>query len=95
MNNGGKKMTDMQLMTLVVTLLAIFAAMYGTRKSTEDMRDVLRAEWKAGVSEMRAEVRTGVGEIRAELKLIDNKLDHVVETQARHSERLDHLEKKG
>jgi hypothetical protein len=77
-------MTDLQLVTLVITLLAIFGAMYGNRKSTEDMRDVLRAEWKAGVAE-----------IRADLKLIDNKLDHVVQTQARHSERLDHLEKKG
>ena len=77
-------MTDLQMVTLVITLLAIFGAMYGNRKSTEDMRDVLRAEWKVGVAE-----------IRADLKLIDNKLDHVVETQARHSDRLDHLEKKG
>lgn len=77
-------MTDMQLLTLVITLLAIFGAMYGNRKSTEDMRDVLRAEWKAGV-----------GEIRADLKLIDNKLDHVVETQARHSEKIDKLEGRG
>jgi hypothetical protein len=88
-------MTDLQLVTLVITLLAIFGAMYGNRKSTEDMRDVLRAEWKAGVGEIRAELRTGLGEIRADLKLIDNKLDHVVGTQARHNERLDQLEKKG
>jgi hypothetical protein len=71
-------MTDMQLLTLVITLLAIFGAMYGNRKSTEDMRDVLRAEWKGGVGEIRAELKTGLGEIRADLKLIDNKLDHVV-----------------
>jgi hypothetical protein len=58
-------MTDLQLMTLVITLLAIFAAMYGNRKSTEDMRDVLRAEWRAGIAELRAD-----------LQRIENKLDH-------------------
>ena len=68
--------------------------MYGNRKSTEDMRDVLRAEWKAGIGEIRAEMQTGLALIRADLKVMDNKLDHVVETLARHSERLDHLEKK-
>jgi hypothetical protein len=81
-------MTDIQLLTIVITLLAIFGAMYGTRKSTEDMRDVLRAEFRAGVSEVKTD-------LSLVLQRIENKLDHVVETQAHHSERLDRLEKKG
>jgi hypothetical protein len=88
-------MTDIQLLTIVITLLAIFGAMYGTRKSTEDMRDVLRAEWKGGVSELNATFATGIAEIRADLKLLDHKLGHLVEVAARHSERLDSLGKKG
>jgi len=35
----------MQLLTLVITLIAIFGAMYSNRKGTEDMRDVLPAEF--------------------------------------------------
>lgn len=79
-------MTDTQMITLVITLLAIFGAMYGNRKSTEDMRDVLRAEWKAGIMEITSEMRLG-------FQRIENKLDHVVETQAAHGTRLDDLEK--
>jgi hypothetical protein len=80
-------MTDLQLLTLVITLLAIFGAMYGNRKSTEDMRDVLRAEWRAGIAEIKTEMMLG-------FQRIENKLDHYAETQASHSERIDRLEKK-
>jgi hypothetical protein len=71
----------------VITLLAIFGAMYGNRKSTEDMRDVLRAEWRAGIAEIKTEMMLG-------FQRIENKLDHYAETQASHSERIDRLEKK-
>jgi hypothetical protein len=74
----------MQLLTLVVTLLAIFGAMIGTRKSTEDMRDVLRAEFKANLTETMAP-------IYLTLQRIENKLDHMAEVQAGHSEAIARL----
>jgi hypothetical protein len=64
-------MTDMQLVALAVTLLAIVAAMYANRKSLEDARDVLRAEFKAGFAgasptpDRRASVVGGVSYILA------------------------------
>lgn len=78
-------MTDLQLLTAAITLLAIFGAMYSNRKSVEDMRDVLRAEFKAESVTLRAD-------LTAALTRIENKLDHYAETQATHSERLDKLE---
>ena len=67
-------MTDMQLISLGLTLLAIFAAMYGNRKSVEDMRDVLRAESKAELAELRAEIRRGFESL--ETKLLVHELEH-------------------
>jgi hypothetical protein len=61
-------MTDMQLVAQAVTLLAIVAAMYANRKSLEDARDVLRAEFKAGFAEQRAEFKSDLMELRAEMK---------------------------
>lgn len=45
-------MTDIQLLTIVLTLLAIFAGIYLNRKSVEDMRDVLRAESKVQTTQI-------------------------------------------
>ena len=81
-------MTDMQLLTLVVTLLAIFGAMIGTRKSTEDMRDVLRAEFRSAITE-------AVAPINLALQRIENKLDHMAEVQATHSEAIAELKRRG
>jgi len=61
-------MTDMHLISLGLTLLAIFAAMYGNRKSVEDIRDVLRAESKAELAELRAESKSEFAEIREEIR---------------------------
>lgn len=77
----------MQLMSLVITLLAIFGAMFGNRKSTEDMRDVLRAEFRATLVET-------MGPVNLALQRIENKLDHFAETLATHAERIDKLEKR-
>ncbi len=88
-------MTDLQLLTLAITLLAIFGAMHGNRKGTEDMRDVLRAELKAGRAETGLELRAATHEINLVLQRIENKLDHYAETQASHSERIEKLEKRG
>ncbi len=84
-------MTDVQLLTIVLTLLAVFGAMYSNRKSTEDMRDVLRAESKAQAAEMRAESRAQAAEMSAVWQRIENKLDHLADTLAGHSERVDNL----
>jgi len=80
-------MTDMPLLTLVITLLAIFGAMYSNRKGTEDMRDVLRAEFRSSVIEVKAD-------LSAILMRSENKLDHYAETQATHSEQISRLEKR-
>jgi CII-binding regulator of phage lambda lysogenization HflD len=80
-------MTDMPLLTLVITLLAIFGAMYSNRKGTEDMHDVLRAEFRSSVIEVKAD-------LSAILMRIENKLDHYAETQATHSEQISRLEKR-
>jgi CII-binding regulator of phage lambda lysogenization HflD len=80
-------MTDMPLLTLVITLLAIFGAMYNNRKGTEDMRDVLRAEFRSSVIEVKAD-------LSAIVMRIENKLDHYAETQATHSEQISRLEKR-
>ena len=71
-------MTDIQLLTIVLTLLAIFGSVLANRKSIEDMRDVLRAE-----------SREQSATIYARLQGIENKIDHLVEIVASHSERLD------
>jgi hypothetical protein len=68
-------MTDLQL----ITLLAIVGAMIGTRKSTEDMRDLLRAEFHSAITE-------AVAPINLALRRIENKLDQLVETQVTHNE---------
>ena len=63
-------MTDMQLISLGLTLLAILASMYANRKSIEDTRDVLRAESKAEFAEMRR------GFESLETKLLVHELEH-------------------
>lgn len=76
-------MTDIQLLTIVITLFAIFGSMLANRKSVEDMRDVLRVEMKAQAAEWNGS-----------LQRIENKLDHISETLASHGTRLDRLENK-
>lgn len=88
-------MSDMQLLTLVITLLAIGGAMYGNRKSVEDMRDVLRAESKTQAAEWKLDLDTRFGLQTDVLRRMENKLDHIVETLANHGERLTNLEKGG
>jgi hypothetical protein len=63
-------MTDVQLLTIILTLLAIFAGAYANRKSVEDMRDVLRAEMKA----MQAELLSRFENLEAKLKI--HELEH-------------------
>lgn len=145
-------MTDVQLLTITLTLLAILGSMLANRKSVEDLRDVLRAELKAEIAEVNsqikeqganltaqikaqgtdltaqikdqradltaqikaqgaeltagllrveairdvlfAEMRAQRSEINAALQRIENKLDHVTDTVASHSQRLDKLEGK-
>ena len=68
--------------------------MYGNRKSVEDMRDVLRAEIKAVSSASSLELRNVVTPINLALQRIENKLDHVTETQATHSEAIAELKRR-
>lgn len=85
-------MTDVQLLTIGLTLLAIFGATFANRKSVEDMRDVLRAENKTQAAEFTAALKVQSAELNAALIRIENKIDHVAEMVASHSVRLDKLE---
>lgn len=67
-------MSDVQLLTLTLTLLAILGSMIGNRKSVEDMRDVLRAEMKGQSSELGAEMKAQSSELQAALQRIEYKL---------------------
>jgi len=99
-------MTDVQLVSIVLTLLAIFGSILYNRKGNEDMRDLLRAEIRATGAEIRGELKTDNANLRTEmvsafatvnqtLMRIENKLDHLSETVANHAERIDRLEKRG
>ena len=85
-------MTDIQLLTIVLTLLAIFGSTFANRKSVEDMRDVLRAEMKAQVAELNLTLKEQTADLKATLLGIANKLDHLAEMVATHGERLDKLD---
>jgi hypothetical protein len=69
-----RPMNDMQLISPGLTLLAIFAAMYGNRTSVGDMGDVLRAESRADIADLRAEMRRGFESL--ETKLLVHELEH-------------------
>jgi CII-binding regulator of phage lambda lysogenization HflD len=84
-------MTDVRLLSIVLTLLAIFGSILYNRKGIEDMRDVLRAEIKAAVNEVRLEFMP----VNLALQRIENKLDHLADTVANHAERIERLEKRG
>jgi CII-binding regulator of phage lambda lysogenization HflD len=88
-------MTDVQLISIVLTLLAIFGSILYNRKGIEDMRDVLRAEIKASGAELRLELRDAIAPVNLALLRIENKLDHLTETQANHAERIERLERRG
>jgi len=59
------------------------------------MRDVLRAEIKASGAELRLELRDAIAPVNLALLRIENKLDHLTETQANHAERIERLERRG
>jgi len=85
-------MSDIQLLTIGLTLPAIFGATVANRKSVEDMRDVLRAENRVQAAEFTAALKVQSAELNGALIRIENKIDHVAEMVASHSERLDKLE---
>lgn len=84
-------MTDIQLLTVVVTLLAIFGAMISNRKSLEGMRSESKSRAAAGRIQ-RTELQTM---LQATLFRIESKLDQIAETLARQSESLDRIARGG
>jgi hypothetical protein len=74
-------MTDVQLVTIVLTLLAIFGSILYNRKGIEDMRDVLRAEIRAASAELKLDFVP----ITLALQRIENKLDDLSDTMANHA----------
>lgn len=89
------EMTDVQLLSIVLTLLAIFGSILYNRKGIEDMRDVLRAEIKSASAEARVELRDAIAPVNLALQRIENKLDHLTETLANHAERVERIERRG
>jgi len=57
-----------------------------------EVKETLRAEMKSEATAMCAEIGARFAEMNLLLVRIDNKLDHVIETQADHSSRLEKLE---
>ena len=57
-----------------------------------EVKETLRAETKSEATAMCAEMAARFAEVNLLLVRIDNKLDHMIETQADHSSRLDKLE---
>ena len=89
-------MTDTQILTLVITLLGIFAASWFNNSRIgdvslrisdriNDMRDVLRAEMKVE----RAEVDTRFDRLEAKIDRMD---DNVAKILADHEHRISKLE---
>ncbi len=76
------------MLTLLGTLIAIVFTAWLSNRAILAKMEALRESVRADAAILRLEFVT------ATIK-IDNKLDHVIETQATHSERLSSLEGKG
>jgi hypothetical protein len=63
-------MTDLQILTIVITLLAIAGSTYANRKAVEDIRDVLSAEMAAGLTKVSGDIKA------LEAKLTIHELEH-------------------
>ena len=80
----GNQMTDAQLITLCVAIIMPLSLLLYSNSRITDTKETLRAE-----------MQVVKGEILVMLTRIENKIDHIAEMQASHSERLDKLEKQG
>ncbi len=85
-----QSLTDTQILTLVLTLLGIFAASWfnnsrigDIHRRIDDMRDVLRSEMRLERTEMRIEFERTNGKIDALLKLVADIDQRVTKLEAR------------
>ncbi len=87
-------MTDPQILTMAIAIVFPLSMLIYSNSRITDAKDTLRTSLGEVKETLRAEMRAMQAELTASLSRIENKLDHVVETQATHSERLEGLERK-
>lgn len=78
-------MTDTQLLTLAIAIIVPLSMLLYSNSRITDTKEVLRSEIG------RAEERLS-SELKAAVMQLNNKLDHIIETQADHGARLEKLE---
>jgi hypothetical protein len=87
------------MLTLLGTLIVVTFTAWLSTRSVHAMIGELRQEMRADMASLRGELRTEMASMRGELRLdiqrIENKLDHVADTQAAHSEAIAELKKRG
>ena len=87
-------MTDAQLITLCVAIIMPLSLLLYSNSRINEAKETLRAEFKTLGAELRADSIQLRADLNATLVRIENKIDHIAEMQASHSERLDRLENK-
>lgn len=96
-------MTDTQLLTLAIAIIVplsmllysnsrITEAKETLRADTKRVEDTLHADLGRVEGVLRAEINGISSELKAVMMQLNNKLDHIIETQADHSNRLEKLE---
>jgi hypothetical protein len=88
-------MTDTQLLTLCLAIIMPLSMLLYSNSRIGEAKETLRAEIKTLGGELRTDSIQLRADLNATLVRIENKIDHIAETQAVHSERLDRLEKNG
>jgi nitrogen-specific signal transduction histidine kinase len=73
------------MLTLLGTLIVVTFTAWLSTRSVHSMIDALRHEMRADMAGLR-------GDLKLDIQRVENKLDHMVETQARHGERIEKIE---
>lgn len=85
-------MTDLQVLTIALTLLSVLAGTFFNNVRISDLsarlgdvKDALRAEFRADIGELRHEMRTQLGSM-------DRKLDEILRIVGDHETRITNIE---
>jgi low affinity Fe/Cu permease len=100
-------MTDAQIIAIAVTVLAILGGALINNSRIGDVKEVLRAEFRADTGELRSGVKADISELRSGVKAdimqlrmevnerfnsIDRKLDEILRIVGDHETRITRLE---
>ena len=81
-------MTDAQILTIALAVIFPVSMLIYSNSRVTEAKETLRAE----MATLRAEMATLRSDLMLILQRIENKIDHIAETVASHSERLDKLD---